>query len=116
MLKTINDLLAKAKEGEQKTLVVACADDKHVLDAVEKARAEGIIRPILVGNKEIILMLLDDLTIDPKYFEIIDIMDHEQACDYAVKLVSENDGYVLMKGYVRYKSYFKICFKRRVWI
>ncbi|MFA5471544.1 MAG: bifunctional enoyl-CoA hydratase/phosphate acetyltransferase [Acholeplasmataceae bacterium] len=111
MLKTINDLLAKAKEGEQKTLVVACADDKHVLDAVEKARAEGIIRPILVGNKEIILMLLDDLTIDPKYFEIIDIMDHEQACDYAVKLVSENDGYALMKGYVDTKVILKSVLK-----
>ncbi len=57
MLHTVNDLIKLAKEKEMSTLVVACADDKHVLDAVEKARSEGIIRPILVGNKEIILML-----------------------------------------------------------
>lgn len=111
MLHTINDLIKLAKEKEMSTLVVACADDKHVLDAVEKARAEGIIRPILVGNKEIILMLLDDLTIDPAYYEIIDLMDHEQACDYSVKLVSENDGYVLMKGYVDTKIILKSVLK-----
>ncbi len=111
MLKTIQDLISKAREGEVKTLVVACADDKHVLDAVEKARSQGIIRPVLVGNKEIILMLLEDLSIDPKYFEIIDLMDHEQACDYSVKLVSENDGYVLMKGYVDTKIILKSVLK-----
>lgn len=100
MLINFDDLLAKAKEGETKTLVVACADDRHVLEAVEKARLLGIIRPILIGNKEIILMLLEDLKIDPSYYEIVDVIDHETICDYAVKLVSENDGHVLMKGYV----------------
>lgn len=113
MLTTIKDLVAKAKEGDLKTLVVACADDKHVLEAVEKARAEGIVRPILVGNKEIIMMLFDDLSIDPSYFEIIDLMDHEQACDYAVKLVSENDGYILMKGYVDTKIILKSVLKEQ---
>ena len=111
MLHTIKDLIQLAKEKEMSTLVVACADDKHVLEAVEKARAEGIIRPVLVGNKEIILMLLEDLSIDPSYYEIIDIMDHEQACDYAVKLVSENDGHILMKGYVDTKIILKSVLK-----
>ena len=27
-------------------------------------------------------------------------MEHDKACDYAVKITSENEGYVLMKGYV----------------
>ena len=111
MLNTIKDLIELAKDKGMSTLVVACADDKHVLDAVEKARAEGIIRPVLVGNKEIILMLLDDLTINPSYYEIVDIMDHEQACDYAVKLVSENDGHILMKGYVDTKIILKSVLK-----
>lgn len=111
MLKTMKDLVSKAKEGDLKTLVVACADDKHVLEAVEKARSEDIIRPILVGNKEIILMLFDKLKINQEYYEIIDVMEHEKACDYAVKLTSENKGYVLMKGYVDTKVILKSVLK-----
>ena len=61
MFENMKDLVSKAVEGDSKTLVVACADDKHVLEAVEMARSKGIIRPILIGNKEIILMLLEDL-------------------------------------------------------
>lgn len=111
MFKNMKDLVTKAKEGELKTLVVACADDKHVLEAVEKARSEDIIRPILIGNKEIILMLLESLKINQDYYEIIDEMEHDKACDYAVKLTSENDGYVLMKGYVDTKVILKSVLK-----
>ena len=111
MLKDMKELVLKAKEGDLKTLVVACADDKHVLKAVEKARLEDIIRPILVGNKEIILMLFESLDINEEYYEIIDVIDHENACDYAVKLTSENKGYVLMKGYVDTKVILKSVLK-----
>jgi phosphate butyryltransferase len=111
MFKNMKDLVSKAKESELKTLVVACADDKHVLKAVEQARLEDIIRPILIGNKEIILMLFKNLNINPDYYEIIDIMEHDSACDYAVKLTSENDGYVLMKGYVDTKVILKSVLK-----
>lgn len=112
MLINFDDLLAKAKEGETKVLVVACADDRHVLEAVEKARFLDIIRPILIGNKEIILMLLEDLNIDPNYYEIIDVIEHEKICDYAVKLVSENEGHVLMKGYVDTRVILKSVLKK----
>jgi phosphate butyryltransferase len=111
MFKNMKDLVSKAKESELKTLVVACADDKHVLEAVEKARSEDIIRPILIGNKEIILMLFKNLNINQDYYEIIDIMEHDTACDYAVKLTSENDGYILMKGYVDTKVILKSVLK-----
>ena len=47
MIKTINELVAKAKMIETKTLVVACAADEHVLEAVEMARVENIVKPIL---------------------------------------------------------------------
>jgi phosphate butyryltransferase len=111
MFKNMKDLVSQAKEGDLKTLVVACADDKHVLEAVEMARSEDIVRPILIGNKEIILMLFDSLKINQDYYEIIDEMEHDKACDYAVKLASENEGYILMKGYVDTKVILKSVLK-----
>lgn len=100
MLKTIEDLILRAKAKEPKTLVVACADDKPVLEAVEKAREEGIIEPLLVGNKEIILLLLEDLNIDASHYQIVDLIDRAEAANHAVKLAGEHDNYILMKGFL----------------
>lgn len=100
MIKTINELINKAKEIDSKTLVVACAADEHVLEAVEMARKENIINAILVGDADKINNILSNLGYDHNNFEIIDYKDKEQACLEAVKLVSSNEGFYLMKGLV----------------
>jgi len=100
MIKTINDLVLKAQEIETKTLVVACAADEHVLEAVEMAREKNIVNGILVGNQKEIIEILNKLDLDDSNYEIIDENDKEQACLKAVKLVSSNEGYFLMKGLV----------------
>jgi phosphate butyryltransferase len=100
MIKTINDLVNKAKEIESKTLVVACAADEHVLEAVEMARKENIIEAILIDDKLKINSILDKLGFNKANYQIVDINDSVEACLEAVKLVSGNDGYFLMKGLV----------------
>ena len=100
MITTINELVLQAKENETKTLVVACAADDHVLEAVEMARAENIITPILVGDKKEIINILTKHNIDASFYKIINETDKPTACLEAVKLVSSNKGYFLMKGLV----------------
>jgi len=100
MIKSMNELVTEAKKIDTKTLVVACAADEHVLQAVEMARVEDIIYPILVGDKQEITQLLHDLQYDISKYEIIDEPDKEQACLTSVKLVSSNKSYFLMKGLV----------------
>jgi phosphate butyryltransferase len=100
MIKSINELVLAAKQNETKTLVVACAADEHVLQAVEMARQEDIINGILVGEQDKITAILKDLNYNPSDYEIIDESDKEQACLKAVKLVSSNPSYFLMKGLV----------------
>ena len=100
MLKTMNDLVLKAKKSDPKTLVVAVANDHHVLEAVNKAVQEGIVKAILVGDDRLISETIDDLGLNRDDFDILHIVDNVQACEESVKLVSQNSGYVLMKGYV----------------
>jgi phosphate butyryltransferase len=100
MIKTIDELVIKAKEIDTKTLVVACAADEHVLEAVEMARKENIITGILVGDEGKILLLLSKLGYDQNHYQIINEPHKETACLQAVKLVSKNDGFFLMKGLV----------------
>ncbi len=100
MIKTIDELVNKAKQIETKTLVVACAADEHVLEAVELARKENIIKGILVGDESKIQLLLSNLEYDQNNYQIINEPNKETACLQAVKLVSKNDGFFLMKGLV----------------
>lgn len=100
MVKTINELVQKAKQIKTKTIVVACAADAHVLEAVELARTENIVEGILVGNESEIITIMKQLGINPQNYKIINQSDKETACLVSVKLVSENNGYFLMKGLV----------------
>ena len=100
MIKTIEELVEKAKKIDTKTLVVACAADEHVLEAVEMARKENIINGILVGNKVDIITILNKLNYNVDNYVIVDESDPQEACLHSVKLVSSNDGYFLMKGLV----------------
>lgn len=100
MIRTIDELLETAKSIKTKPLVVACAADAHVLEAVELARKEDIIHPILVGDEKEILKIMKDLSIDSSHYEIIDETDKEQASLKAVKLVHDEKEAILMKGLV----------------
>ncbi len=100
MINSIDELVQYAKKINTKTLVVACAADEHVLEAVEMARKEDIINGILVGDKNEIIKILSKLNFKPSNYVIIDEPDHTEACLKAVKLVSGNEGYFLMKGLV----------------
>ncbi len=99
-MKTMDDLVAKAKTQSKKTLVVAMADDPHVLEAVETARKEGIIDAVLVGDKISISENLSDLNIDENHYTIEHETSADRACAKAVRLVSKNPGHFLMKGHV----------------
>lgn len=100
MIKSITELVHKASTLPTKTLVVACAADSHVLEAVEQARKQDIVNGILIGNKTEIESILTTLHASSDNYTIIDESDPEQACLQAVKLVHDNDDYYLMKGLV----------------
>lgn len=100
MIKSIDELLEKARQLETKTLVVACAADKHVLEAVELARKDNIIKGILVGDVSLIKKILTDLNINLDNYKYVDILDKTKACLESVKLVNTDESYFLMKGLV----------------
>ena len=49
-LKLLSDLLEIAKTKPLRTIAIAAAEDKPVLEAVRSALQENIIKPVLFGN------------------------------------------------------------------
>jgi phosphate butyryltransferase len=99
-MKSIQDIINKAKAIDTQTLVVAVADDPHVLEAVEMAKNDDIVKPILVGDKPKITALLNALNYDVGTYTIIDESNEVVACQKAVQYVHDHADAFLMKGLV----------------
>lgn len=100
MIKNFNELLAIAKERGPKTISVAVAQDQDVLLAVKEANQQGIANAILVGDKEEIVKIANEINMDIDKFQIIDEKDMAEASLKAVELVSSGQAHIVMKGLV----------------
>lgn len=99
VFKTFDELITSQKNHPHTArMAVAAAGDEHTIEAVLMARREGIVRPILVGDKAAIDEALAKFgeTIDPG--DVYDIPDLAESARYAVGLVREEKADFLMKG------------------
>ena len=90
-------------------MAVACANDEHTLEAVVHARREGIVEPLLVGDRKVIKEILSGLGEEIPEENIYDVPmeDLKSACEKAVKLVRDGKADFLMKGKVDTKIILK---------
>lgn len=97
--KTFEELIAAVKcKPVTARMAVAAAGDEHTLQAVLRARAEGIVTPVLVGDKAIIDQVLAELGETVPAEDIYDELDLAEAARKAVALVKEGKADFLMKG------------------
>ncbi|WP_254560472.1 NADP-dependent malic enzyme [Dyadobacter diqingensis] len=105
-------ILNKAKLSP-KRVVFADAENLQVLKAAQQVRDEGIATPILLGNKEMILHLIDESKLDLKDVKIIDPRAEENSEiieAYSAKLFDKRKRKGMTpleaKRAIYYRSYF----------
>ncbi len=93
------EIIASAKGLPEKTrMAVAAADDAHTLEAALRARKEGVVDPVLVGNADAIRALLAEMGESVPDGDIYDAADVVEAAGKAVALVREGKAAFLLKG------------------
>jgi len=101
MLKNLSELIDIAKQKKTRRLAVAAAADKPVLEAVRNAQKDGIITPILVGEKEKIEVISKEIGFSLEGVEIVDNQKGPvESAKIAVSLIREKKADILMKGLV----------------
>jgi phosphate butyryltransferase len=103
----LSEILEIAKNQASKKLVVAAAEDLHVLQAVLYAQAEDIIEPILVGDSDEIIDLCRKNELEPMDIPLIDEKDPGKSCELAIDLIRQGEAGILMKGLVHTASLLK---------
>jgi len=84
-----------------KVVAVACAEDRHALEAVCKAQKANMVKPILIGDARTISQELKTLGQNPMDFEIMDVQTPAAAAAAAVSLANHGKADILMKGRIK---------------
>jgi phosphate butyryltransferase len=113
-LKKLSDLRKIVAGTPSKKLVLAAAQDNSSLGAVLRAWKDGIIEPLLVGDRESILNIASAYGYDLKGLNIIHEPENQNAMEVAVKMVSTGQAEILMKGKVGTSSLLK-CVLNKEW-
>jgi len=114
VLKTLNDLKNIVAGGPRKKLILAAAQDQHSLGAVLKAWKENIVDPILVGDTESIQNICMSNNYDITGLRIIHEPDVLKSIEMSVRMVSNKQADVLMKGMVGTSTLLK-CVLNKEW-
>jgi phosphate butyryltransferase len=86
------------KQIKKKKLVVAVAQEEHVLEAVAEAKRKNIVDLILVGHEKKIKEILERKELPLSDVEIINEENIKNAAIASVKIIYAGDGDILMKG------------------
>ena len=98
MIKELKDILDILKGEEKVILSVAAAEEKEVLQAVKDAVENQIIEPILVGDKDKIKLISEEINFDLTGIKILNSNSIEESARIAVELVSNKNADFVMKG------------------
>lgn len=114
MSKTFDDLLSRVNDCSMKTLSVAVAQDKAVLEAVKVAKERKIADAILVGDADEINKIGNELGMNMSEYRIIDEKDVVEASLRAVKLVHDGEADMYLKGLLPTGTFLKSVLNKEV--
>ncbi|MBN1159049.1 MAG: bifunctional enoyl-CoA hydratase/phosphate acetyltransferase [Bacteroidales bacterium] len=99
-VKKLQDLVALASGNDSKKLVVACAQDPDIMEALSMAMQAGFISPLLIGDLSGIKKAAESAGFDLSHVEVIHESDPAAACGLSVSLVRQGHADLIMKGHV----------------
>lgn len=114
MSKNFSDLLSRVSACKKKTLSVAVAQDKAVLEAVKAAKERDIADAILVGDEAKIGEIAAELGMDLNDYTVINETDTVTASLRAVQLVHDGKADMYMKGLLDTKTFLKSVLDKEV--
>ena len=102
------DLANEAQKMSVKTVIaVVEAQDEHTLESVVKAAHDGIMIPILIGNKTKIGELLTQYGAGPSEFTIVESAGAEESLQKAVEFINAGKATAIMKGKLESGQFMK---------
>ena len=98
-LTSFDQIVERAKQSFRKErVVIAGADSENILLGAFEAQDAGFATPILVGEKEKILPMLEKLGLQDKPYRLVATQPGNNVVQAAIDLINDGEGDVLMRG------------------
>ena len=98
-LTNFDQIVARAKDSFRKSrVVIAGADAENILRGAFHAQDEGFVSPVLVGEEEKILPMLEQLGLSDRPYTLVATEPGENVVQVAVNVINRGEGDVLMRG------------------
>lgn len=98
-LHNFEQLVDRARHSKkERVMAVAEAGELHVIEAVVHAYRAGIVRPILIGNRQTISQCLEQAGESPDDYQMEAPLHGQTSAELAVALIRSGHAGVLMKG------------------
>jgi len=111
MIKNFKELKKEAMAIGPLRIAIAAANNHETVLAAVEAKKQGMVEPILIGDKGWIIKELEQLNQSPDKYECHDEQDPAKAAYQAVKIVSSGDANILMKGNVSTSTFLGTALK-----
>ena len=104
--KEFDAIVSKAKAlGKPMRVAVAAADSENILRGVFAAEDDGFVRPILVGNREKILAVIERIGAQGRDTEIQAVYGGDNPVQYAIEMINAGNADTLMRGNCQTRDY-----------
>jgi phosphotransacetylase len=97
---TLDTLIERAKTYPPLPTAVVDAGESYVLQGAWEAAEAGLIKPILIGNRERIEQIAQELGYSLQGIAVVTAQGEEEAAAKGVELVLKGEVFGLMKGFV----------------
>jgi len=105
---------AQTRDTGSRRMVLACAEDAKLIQAIELARERGIISPILVGDKSAIEAAAKSINVNLRAYEVVDAPEYDLALKQSVKMFTKDEADMLMRGVVPAVDFLKAVLAKKV--
>jgi phosphate butyryltransferase len=113
-IRTFPELLEAARAKGPKTVAVAAAHQSEVMLAGLDAEVAGLAEVILVGDGDQIRQIASDEDFDISRMEVIHAPQHHEAAWTVMKLVSDGQAEIAMKGRVETSDFLRAALSREL--
>ncbi len=98
MMRDFKALRDAARGLGGRRLAVAYPHDKDSLQAVVAAAEQGLVSPVLIGDRDTMAPVVESLGASIDQFEVVAALTPEEAADTAAQMVGAGEADALMKG------------------
>ena len=113
-LKNFDNIISRVPALDRPLRVIlAGSDGENMLQGLFQAQREGIVQPVLVGDRARTMVQLEKLGLENEPYTMVDTPPGHNVTQAAIDIINSGDGEILMRGNLPTRDFLMPCLDRK---